>query len=109
MTKERYLEMQVQLKREIDPEQCPPGIEDFPEIVVDAIEIFNSLGDRIYPDIGYIGKDYTNLDLLLKLYKIENKELLYSILIRLDSHAIKKSQEALKREHDKLKRKSSGR
>lgn len=107
MTKIRYLEMQEQLNKDPDPKKCPPGIEDFPEIVISAIEIFNSLGDRVYPEIGYVGKDYTNLDFLLKVYNIDDKDLLYSILLRLDSHAIKKSQEQIKREYDKIKRKNS--
>lgn len=87
-------------------EKCPPGVEDFPEPVINAIQIFNSLGDRVFPEIGYIGKDYTNLELLIKLYKIEDIDLIYDILLRLDSHAIKKSQEQLKREYDKIKRQS---
>lgn len=106
MSKTRYLEMQEQLGKEPDPEKCPPGIEDFPEVVINAIEIFNSLGDRVYPEVGYTGKDYTNLEFLLKVYNIEDKELIYSILLRLDSHAIKKSQEQIKREYDKVKRKN---
>ena len=40
MTKERYLEMEEQLGREPDPDNCPPGIEDFPESVYEC-----------YPDI----------------------------------------------------------
>lgn len=108
MSKDKYLEMQEQLGKEPDPERCPPGIEDFPDIVIDAISIFNSLGDRVYPEIGYTGKDYTNLEFLLKVYKIEHKELLYEILLRLDAHVIKKSQDVIKREHDKLKSKTRG-
>ena len=109
MTKDKYLELQEQMGREPDPERCPPGIEDFPEVVIDALSIFNSLGDRVYPEIGYTGKDYTNLNFLINVYKIEDKELLYDILLRLDAHVIKKSQEAIKREHDKLKRNKRGR
>lgn len=105
MTKDRYLEMQQQLGKEADPEKCPPGIEDFPQIVIDGLEIFNYLGDRIYPEIGYMGKDYTNLPILMKLYNVDNKELLLDVLSRLDSEAIKISQERLKREYDKMKRK----
>lgn len=105
MTKDRYLEMQEQLGKEPTEERCPPGIEDFPPIIVDSISIFNYLGDRVYPDIGYVGKDYTNLPILLKMFKIDNVELLLDALSRLDSQAIKKSQENLKREYDKLKRK----
>lgn len=109
MTKDKYLSMQEQLGREPNEKDCPPGAEDFPPVLVDAINIFNSLGDRAYPEIGYIGKDYTNLPVLLEIYKIDNVELLMEALSRLDAHAIKKSQEHLKREYDKMKRKTSGR
>ena len=109
MTKEKYLEMEEQLGREPTEDRCPPGIEDFPPIVVTALEIFNSLGDRVYPEIGYIGKDYTNLKVLMSLYNIDNKELFLSLLSRLDSEAIKLSQDRLKREYDKMKSKSRGR
>lgn len=105
MTKDKYLEMQEQLGKDPDPERCPPGAEDFPEVLIDAISIFNMLGDRVYPEIGYIGKDYTNLPILIQVMQVENKELLLDALARLDSHAIQKSQERLKREYDKLKRK----
>lgn len=105
MNKDRYLEMQEQLGRKPDPEKCPPGIEDFPDEVVEAIQIFNYLGDRVYPEIGYIGKDYTNLPILIKVFEIDNRELLLEVLSRLDSEAIKISQERLKREYDKIKRK----
>lgn len=105
MTKERYLDMQEQLGKPVDPERCPPGVEDFPEIIIDSISIFNYLGDRVFPEIGYVGKDYTNLPILLKIYNIDNVELVLEALSRLDSYAIKKSQEQLKREYDKLKRK----
>jgi hypothetical protein len=108
MTKEKYLEMEEQLGREPNPERCPPGIEDFPQIIIDGIEIFNFLGDRVYPEIGYIGKDYTNLPILMGLYQIDDKELLLEVLSRLDAEAIRISQERLKREYDKIKSKSRG-
>lgn len=101
--------MEEQLGREPDPERCPPGIEDFPQIIIDGIEIFNFLGDRVYPEIGYIGKDYTNLPILMGLYQIDDKELLLEVLSRLDAEAIRISQERLKREYDKIKSKSRGR
>lgn len=109
MSKNKYLEMQEQLGLPVDIDKCPPDIEDFPDILIEALNIFNSLGDRVYPEVGYVGKDFTNLELLIKLNNIENIDLLLSILLRLDSHAIKTSQERLKREYDKLKSKSSGR
>jgi len=101
--------MEEQLGREPNPERCPPGIEDFPQIIIDGIEIFNFLGDRVYPEIGYIGKDYTNLPILMGLYQIDDKELLLEVLSRLDAEAIRISQERLKREYDKMKSKTRGR
>lgn len=105
MTKEKYISIQEELGRDIDFEKCPPGIEDFPDIVIDALNIYDRLGNRVYPDVGYVGKDFTNLPIYLKLYQIDNVELLMEILSRLDAHAIKSSQEEIKRAYDKLKRK----
>jgi len=63
------------------------------------------LGDRVYPEIGYIGKDFTNLPIYLEVHGVEDKEFFLEILSWLDSRAIKKSAAQLKREYDKLKRK----
>ena len=93
--------------QEPDPEKLPPSLDDFPEVAQDAIVSFNLLGDRVYPEIGYIGKDYTNLPILIDTLKVTNIELFLEVLNWLDSRAIKKSAEELKREYDKLKRKST--
>ena len=106
MDKDRYLSMMDELGQDPVLEEIPPGIQDFPEIVIDGINTFNSLGDRIYPEIGYIGKDYTNLPLYIDMYKIEDKDTFLEILLRLDAEAIKTSQDKLKREYDRIKRKS---
>ena len=106
MDKDRYLSMMDELGQDPIPEEIPPGIEDFPQIVIDGINTFNSLGDRIYPEIGYIGKDYTNLPLYIEVYKIKEKDIFLEILLRLDGEAITLAQDKLKREYDKLKRKS---
>tara|TARA_Y100001960_G_C14134996_1_gene568745 strand:+ start:243 stop:554 length:312 start_codon:yes stop_codon:yes gene_type:complete len=102
--------MQEQMGLEIEEDRIPPSMEDFPEIVENALQLFNRLGDRVYPEIGYIGKDYTNLKLYMNVYGIEeeDKDFLLEIIEWLDARAIKKSQEQLKREYDKMKRKSSG-
>lgn len=109
MSKDKYLSMREQLGKDPNPNECPPGVEDFPEVIVDAINIFNMLGDRVYPEIGYIGKDYTNLPVLLQIFEVDNVGLVVEALSRLDSHAIQKAQEKLKREYDKMKRQSRGR
>ena len=110
MTAEKYFEMQEQMGQPIEETKIPPTMEDFPEEVACALAIFNRLGDRVYPEIGYIGKDFTNLNLYMRLYgaEEEDKDFLLEIIEWLDARAIKKSAEQLKREYDKIKRKSSG-
>lgn len=108
MTRDKYLEMMEQLGKDPVEEEIPPDFEDLPEIISMAVNTFNLLGDRIYPDIGYVGKDYTNLHFYMDIYDVEDKEFFLEILSWLDSRAIKKSSEQLKKEHDRLKRKSSG-
>ena len=102
------MEMCNQTEQEIDWEKCPPDWEDFPQIVIDAISIFHSLGDRIYPDIGYVGKDYINFQFLMKQYSIEEhqKDYVFDLILWLDSRKIEASQKKLKAEYDRIKRKS---
>jgi hypothetical protein len=45
----------------------------------------------------------------MDIYGIEDKELFLDILFFLETRAISKSHEAMKREREKLKRKTSGR
>jgi hypothetical protein len=98
--------MQEQMGLEVEVEKMPLAVEDFPDIVINALNVFNRLGDRIYPDIGYIGKDFTNLKLYQKVYGIEEDDDFFLEVIEwLDARAIKKSAEQLKREYDKMKRK----
>ena len=67
MTRERYLKMCEQLEKEPDLDEMPPAIEDFPDIAIQAMNTFSALGDRIYPDIGYVGKDFTNLSAYIEI------------------------------------------
>ena len=107
MTRDRYLDMMEQLGKEPVEEEIPPDWEDLPEIMMCAVSTFNSLGDRVFPEIGYIGKDYTNFDFLLKLYEVEDhqKQWIHEVVIFLESRGIEQSQKRLKAEHDRLKRK----
>ena len=95
-----------QTGEEIDWEKCPPEIEDFPVSILTALNIFESLGVRVYPDIGYVGRDYTNLDLLYKVYFVEKHEedWIFELLLFLDSRAIQESQKRMKAEMDRIKR-----
>ena len=107
MSKEQYLRMCEQTNMEIDWEKCPDEIGDFPEIVITALNVFHTMGDRIFPDIGYIGKDYTNYKTICNHYLVENhqKDFLYEIILWLEGRTIESSQKALKAEMDRIKRK----
>jgi len=105
MTQERYFKMCEQLGQAPNPEEIPPSVEDFPDIAIQAMNTFSSLGDRIYPDIGYMGKDFTTLPYYIEMYEIEDKELFLEILTYLESRAINNSREHLNKEREKLKRK----
>lgn len=97
-----------QLNKEPKEEDIPLDWEDFPDFIITTVNIYNMLGDRVYPEIGFVGKDYTNLKLFMEQYDIYDKEFFFELLSWLDQRAIKKSAEQLKREYDKLKRQSSG-
>ena len=107
MSKDQYLEMCEQIGKEINWEECPPDWEDFPQIVIDSVNIFHCMGDRIYPEIGYIGKDYTNWQFLLDNYSIQEHQTdyVFDLVLWLDSRKIEASQKKLKAEYDKIKRK----
>lgn len=107
MSKDQYLEMMDQMNEEPDWDKCPPDWEDFPELVVTCMNIYHSMGDRIFPDVGFIGKDYTNFKFLLENYGIEEhqKDFVFDTLLWLDSRAIEASQKRLKAEYDRMKRK----
>jgi hypothetical protein len=110
MTRERYFEICEQLGQEPEEEKIPPDWQDFPEIIVVALNTFNMLGDRVVAEVGFIGKDYTALPYFIDMYGIEpeEKELFIETLMWLESKAIKDSQDLMKREREKIKRKSRG-
>ena len=96
-----------QTGQEIDWEKCPPDWEDFPNIVVTSMNLYNSLGNKVYPDIGFVGKDYTNFEFLLNHYNISEheKEFVLDLLFELESRDIENSQRKLKAEYERIKRK----
>lgn len=71
------------------------------------------LGDRLVADIGYIGKDYSLLPVLMEASglndaEIYDQEFIAELLIWLDNRAIKKSMEKMEQERKKLERKRRG-
>ncbi len=85
-------------------DKCPIGLEDLPYIVTEAISVFNSLGDRVVPDIGYIGKDYSNFNTVLEIRDIKKSELLFDIVLYLDNNCIKDSSEKLQQARELAKK-----
>ena len=108
MNAERYFELCEQMGKEPKEDEIPIDFNDLPDIVQEALNCFNCLGDKVVPDIGYIGKDYTNLCYFTKGYNDDEQVLFLEILTWLDDKAIKKSTEKMKQEHEKLKRKHRG-
>jgi hypothetical protein len=107
MNKEQYLRMCEQTGEEIDWDRCPPEIDDFPPLVHTSVEIFNSLGDRVYPDVGFVGKDFTNLELLYRFHKVPdyNKEYVLELCLQMENITRKESQAQIKAAYDKIKKK----
>jgi hypothetical protein len=107
MTKDQYLRMVEQTGEEIDWEKCPPEMDDFPDSIHTALNIYNSLGDRIFSDVGFTGKDFTNLSFLYDNYYIEDyqKDWIFEIMMFVERENIKASQKAIKAEYDKIKKK----
>lgn len=105
MTKDRYLAMCEQMGQEPSEAKCPPEYEDFPLPLQQAIEVFNRLGDRVYPDIGYMGKDYVALPLHMEVVGVTEKDIFLEALVRLDASLIKRSADQMKKARDSVKKK----
>lgn len=107
MSKDQYLEMMEQMGEDPDWDKCPPDWNDFPDLLILSCNIFYSMGDKVYSDVGYTGKDYTNFSFLLENFGIEEhqKEFVFETVLWLDSRAIEISQQRIKAERDRMKRK----
>ena len=107
MTKDQYLRMIEQTGEEIDWERCPDELGDFPDSIIDALNIFHSMGNKVYPEIGLIGKDYSLKNTLFELYGIEKhqEDWILELLLFLEGYTVDESQRQLKAEYDKMKRK----
>jgi hypothetical protein len=106
ITKEKYLEVQKQLGKEPDPKYMPLGYEDLPEDAQLALIIYNKLGNRIYGDVGFTGKDYTNLPILIERHNIYDTALLIDLLNVIDIYYIEKNQKQIKKMYDDMKKKT---
>ena len=95
--------MMEQMGREPDPDKTPLDYEDLCVDAQLALYLYNKLGNRVYGDVGFTGKDYTILPILIKHHEILDVDLLIDYLNVIDTFNINTSQEALKKELDKVK------
>ncbi len=102
MSRETYFKICEQMETEPDPDKIPPEVDDFPSDVQKAMILFNKLGDRIYPDVGYLGKDYTQLPIYMDVYEVDDRKLFLETLLQLDAPIIEKSRETLKRQREQI-------
>lgn len=102
MTYDKYMLMCEQLGEEPNPAKIPPEVQDLPSDMQKAVIVFNKLGDRLAPDIGYLGKDYSPLQVHMDVMKVDNKEIFLETLLRLDSRVIEKSREAVSRKRKEM-------
>jgi len=73
MTKDQYYEMCDMLGTEPNPEEIPVEFDDLPELVQQALEIYQYLPDRWEGMSGtFMGKDYSVVFELFTTYEIES-------------------------------------
>ena len=70
MSKDQYLEMCAQMGQEPDWDKCPVDWEDFPDIVITGMNVYNTLGNRMAEGMGYLGKEYTNYSYVLEHFNV---------------------------------------
>lgn len=84
----------------------PIGFEDLPLECQLAYHIYNRLGNRVYGDVGFVGKDYTNLPMLIEIHNIFDKCLLLTLLTKIESIEVADAQKKIKKMYDDMKKKT---
>jgi hypothetical protein len=72
MTKDAYFEMCEMLGTEPDPDEIPVELDDLPDLVQQALEIYGFLPDRWEGmSATFLGKDYSIAFDLFRTYEID--------------------------------------
>jgi hypothetical protein len=78
-----------QLGEEPDPSKMPLELSDFPQEVQEAFFVYSLLSDHWDGASGsYMGKFWTEIDYILKLYEIEDKKTVYSFAKRIEAKVV---------------------
>lgn len=95
--------------------EMPIDIEDFPQTVRDALDMFNRLPDTyVSTDMGplYTGKNLASLPIFYDYAYVthqEDKNLILDIIQHLDSKAVKREVKKFKQAADKMRAKAKRR
>ena len=87
----------------IDWSKCPADLEDFPDYVVTALSIFNSLPDRYtstMESVIYTGKDFAALPAMFDIFNVEDRDeklLVFEVIEFLDGRAREQALKASKK------------
>ena len=99
-----------QLGQDPDPDEMPPEIGDFPLEIQEAFLIHAMLPDRWDGASGsYMGKDWSPLQDLLEIHKVEDKRTVCFFLKHVESSNTININEELKRKQDADKRRAKSR
>lgn len=81
MTQDQYIEMCEQMGWDPDPDEMPPEVHELSYEAQQALRLFNALPDKIEGMNGlWLGKDYSGLGDIMRIYKIEESEEVFNLL-----------------------------
>lgn len=106
ITKEQYLKLMEQRGQEPDPKKIPLEFDDLSPDTQIAFSIYHRLGNRVDGNVGFVGKDYTNLPYFVEAYEINDKLYLLDLLVAIEVHYIKENQKAVEKLLKDSKKKS---
>ncbi len=93
-----------------DPSKMPPEIEDFPTVVHQAFEVYNSLSDTYINNsisVVFVGKEYSSFNIISDLILVPEEDRLevFRIVQFLDGRARKEALKEAERAAKKASRK----
>lgn len=97
MTKQQYFDMCEMMNSEPLESQIPVEFDDLLEETQEVFRIYNSLQDNWdYMGGNYIGKNYTYIDSMFKIYNVEPEvqRTYFELLLLIDSIRAKQIQES---------------
>jgi hypothetical protein len=97
ITKEQYLKLVEQRGIEPDITKMPLDMEDLDPDLQIAFSIYYKLGNRVDGNVGFVGKDYTNLPIFMEVYSIFDKLYLLDLLVAIEVHYIRENQKAVEK------------